>query len=206
MALPTFTSTYIGLHPLMGRTTSVGKKPRENADKGHVVLRAENIPAGAPTMTAPALSAGWTVSDLAAQLAPIAPNQANTVQRLRHWTREGFLRPIESSAHAGPGNHRLYGDSAVYSAAFLHVYTIAGLPISHSRFLKTIMPQIDAAAAQWHAARQKDQTAKLESLVLGVAADGTIRINAPKPDMRDAAMTLAFDLGKLFAEVDRGRP
>ena len=49
-------------------------------------------------------------------------------------------------------------------------------------------------------------TAKLESLVLGVAADGTIRINAPKPDMRDAAMTLAFDLGKLFAEVDRGRP
>ena len=180
----------------------MGRKPRKNADKGHVVLRAENLVSGSPILGAPTL----VVSDIAAHLAPIAPDVPNTVQRIRHWTREGMLRPIESSAHAGPGNHRLYGDSAVYSAAFLHVLTATGLPVSHSRFLKSIMPMVDAAAAQWHAARQEKRTAKLESLVLGVSADGTIQINAPKSDMRDAVLTFAFDLGKLFAEVDRGRP
>ena len=183
----------------------MGRKPREKAEKGYVVLRAENLVSGSPPFTAPPFIAGWTVSDIAARLAPIAPDVPNTVQRIRHWTREGILRPIESSAHAGPGNHRLYGDSAVYSAAFLHVYTVAGLPISHSRFLKKIMPQVDAAAAQWHTARQEKQTAKLESLVLGVSADGTIRINAPKSDTRDAVLTFVFDLAKLFAGVDRGR-
>jgi DNA-binding transcriptional MerR regulator len=177
-----------------------------NADKGHVALRGENFSTKAATSTVPAFIAGWTVSDLADFLAPIAPDQPNTVQRIRHWTREGILLPIESSAHAGPGVHRLYGDAAIYCAAFLHVYTVAGLPISHSRFLKKIMPMVDTAAAQWHGARQKKQTAKLESLVLGVSAAGTIRINAPKSDVRDAVLTLAFDLSKLFAEVDRGRP
>jgi len=210
---------------------SVGQKPRKNADKGHVVLRAENLVSGSPTFTAPALSVGWTVSDLAAFLAPIAPDQPNTVQRIRHWTREGILRPIESSAHAGPGNHRLYSNAAVYSAAFLHVYTVAGLPISHSRFLKTIMPEVDAAAAQWLADQKKAEKwfaeqkkkgkpagfAMLSRLVIGMNAAGEIRtvrthstsrgvhFHEKLESLRDEAMVLEFDLARIFAEVDRGR-
>ena len=63
----------------------MGRKPRKNADKGHVVLRAENLVSGSPILGAPTL----VVSDIAAQLAPIAPDIPNTVQRIRHWTREG---------------------------------------------------------------------------------------------------------------------
>jgi hypothetical protein len=154
-------------------------------------------------MGVPTITAGLTVSDIAARLAPIAPNLHNTVQRLRHWGREGVLRPIEST-HAGPGIHRLYADWVIYSAAFLWVLTTAGLPVSHSRFLKTVMPEVDSAAAQWHAARQKGQTAKFARLVIGMTAAGEIRTGGLK-DLRNAALTLEFDLAKIFAQVSDGR-
>jgi DNA-binding transcriptional MerR regulator len=171
---------------------------------GHTAITAEKLAAGTPRMGIPTAIAGLTVSDIAARLAPIAPNLHNTVQRLRHWGREGVLRPIESSAHAGPGVHRLYPDAVLYSAAFLCVLTTAGLPVSHSRFLKTIMPRVDAAAAQWHAARQKGQTAKFARLLIGMTATGESRTGELK-DLRDAALTLEFDLAKIFAQVSDGR-
>jgi DNA-binding transcriptional MerR regulator len=179
--------------------------PKETARKPYIELRAGNFSVQEKNDTTSFTGVvGWTVSDLAVQLQSIAPNKAYLVERLRHWTRAGALQPIAATAHAGGGNHRLYDNDAIYKAAFLHVCTMFGLPVANNRFLQSIMPQIDAATAQWETARQKQRT-KLEPLVLSMLADGTIRINAPKPDIRDAVATLDFDLTKLFTEVDRGR-
>lgn len=178
----------------------MGKKPSSrNIEPGAGKL---TISTSAPTVTvAPTL----TVSDLAARLASIAPDTPNTTQRIRHWTREGVL-PADESEHAGPGMHRRYADARAYSAAFLHVLTVAGLPISHSRFLKAAMPAVDAKAARWHAARKKGQATTLAPVVVGVTALGEVQVGERLKDPRDVVLKIEVDLAKLFAEVDRGRP
>jgi DNA-binding transcriptional MerR regulator len=180
--------------------------PKETARRPYIELRTENFSVQEKSDTARFTGVvGWTISDLAAILQSIAPNKAYFTEQLRHWTKMGALAPIAATAHAGGGNHRRYDNDAVYKAAFLHTCTLLGLPVANNRFLKAIRPQIDAAAAQWEAARQKQRTVKLEPVVLAMLADGTIRINAPASATRDAVATLAFDLNKLFAGVDRGR-
>jgi DNA-binding transcriptional MerR regulator len=178
------------------------RKPRRRAAKHHV-LEAPNLTTSSPVIGAPTL----TVSDLAAVLAPIAPDVAGTVQRIRHWTREDALRPA-AYEHAGPGKHRRYNTDAVYSAAALHVMTYAGIPISHSRVMDDATQIVSSAAAKWHA-RGKAETLALP-MVIGMTAKGATQVAEGKlKDERgfrvtDVVLKIEIDLAKLFAEVDRG--
>jgi len=183
----------------------MGKKPQRRATKVHA-LEAAGLTPLPPDIGSPTL----TVSDIAAALAPIAPDVAGTVQRIRHWTREQALRPAELE-HAGPGKHRRYSGDAVYNAAVLHVLTGAGLPVSHSRFLKDAMRWAASKAAKWKKARDKGETLALPPMIIGVTAKGEVQIGEESKDFRtfkvaDVVLTISIDLAKLFAEVDRGRP
>src|SRR6476620_738071 len=103
----------------------MGKKPRGPAAKIQEAQAAAVGQALARSLfraveASDLVSRTLTVSDLAEALAPIAPDVAGTIQRIRHWTREGALQPIEF-AHSGPGKHRRYNPAAIYSVAVLHV-------------------------------------------------------------------------------------
>jgi hypothetical protein len=66
-----------------------------------------------------------TVGQIAEQLIALAPDAAETRERIRHWTREDLLSPV-ASHHSGTGRHRKYDASSVYDAAILNAVAQAG--------------------------------------------------------------------------------
>jgi DNA-binding transcriptional MerR regulator len=187
----------------------MSKKPRRPAAKiqeaqaaaiGQALARSPHRAVEASDLVSRAL----TVSDLAEALAPIAPDVAGTIQRIRHWTREGVLQPI-AFAHSGPGKHRRYSPAAIYSAAVLHVLTIAGLPVSQSQFLTQLMQWSNEFAMQWITARDKALIVKSGRLTVAVTAKGEIRVERRGPtdaDAPDVVLAIALDLAKIFTQVD----
>jgi DNA-binding transcriptional MerR regulator len=183
----------------------MGEKPRRMVGK----LRAQesgDIASFSGTVT-------LTLSQLADALVPIAPDPAVTRQQIRHWTREGALQPTEFE-HEGPGKHRHYSRDARYSAAVLRVLTVAGLPISHSRFLKDLMRQVSPKAAEWNAAYDKGEVLALPPMIVGVTATkdgGAIQVAEERlKDERgfktaDVVLEIEIDLTKLFTKVAPAR-
>lgn len=151
-----------------------------------------------------------TVGEVAQALAPIAPNVAATVQRLRHWTREQMLVPAEQ-IHAGTGRHRQYDADAVYDAAVLHAATNAGLNISSQRHLIDALSQVRFALPNWKLAVSRGAYAPLYLHIWRTTTGATTseisenQYNGPS-DKRgfksdDVITTIQIDLGKLFAKV-----
>ena len=54
---------------------------------------------GSPELGAPTLT---TVGQIVEQLGPVAPDAGAMSERIRHWTREGLLLPVNQH-HAGTG-------------------------------------------------------------------------------------------------------
>jgi DNA-binding transcriptional MerR regulator len=149
-----------------------------------------------------------TVSDVAAALEPLTKDTEGTIQRIRHWTREGVLQPIKFG-HSGPGKHRRYNPAAVYSAAVLHVITAAGLPVAHSQFLTDLMRQVNELAARWITASDRAEIIKRGRMTVGVTPTGTIsRVGHEPQGPAEEVLSIIIDLGKIFAAVDssHGRP
>jgi DNA-binding transcriptional MerR regulator len=188
----------------------MSKKQRRRAAKGNAPAEITGRLSASEAADIAAIAGQLTVGDIAAMLMPIAPGLEGTIQRIRHWTREGVLRPIEL-AHGGPGKHRRYDDASVYSAAVLTVMADLGLPVSQSRFLANAMEVVNSESAKWMAARKKGETVRLPPLIIGVATGNTIQVGLGKlRDERNFKVTnvvlkLDIDLTKLFAEVDHGR-
>lgn len=95
-----------------------------------------------------------TVGEIAERLSRIAPDVRGTVQRIRHWTREQMLLPVDK-LHAGTGKHRRYAADSVYDAAILQITTGAGLNISSQRYLVDALTQARFAIPKWKAAARK---------------------------------------------------
>jgi DNA-binding transcriptional MerR regulator len=154
-----------------------------------------------------------TVSEIADALAPIAPDVAGTVQRIRHWTREQMMLPV-GELHSGPGKHRRYAADAVYDAAILHVLTSAGFSVSSHRDLVDSLTQARFEIAKWKSAKEKPQRLDLiiSRMATGEATLGVYKEGEEVSDHRDfkvadVVMTVRVDLRKLFAQVDHhGRP
>jgi DNA-binding transcriptional MerR regulator len=138
---------------------------------------------------------------LAASIASIAPNQATTVQQIRHWTREGMLPPIEHP-HSGAGKHREYDlASARYQAAVLHLFNDLGLPISGSRILTDALDQVRRELAKRNAGKGKKNP---HLIIAGGPPAGmtAVRIYGQGEKVRDAVVTIDIDLEKLFAQIE----
>jgi DNA-binding transcriptional MerR regulator len=149
-----------------------------------------------------------TIRGLAERLAPIAPDTDATVQQLRHWTREGLLRPVQD-LHSGPGVHRLYDEAAVYEATILSVVANAGLPISGSQVLAEAMAQarVEIARRKGGKGRKRPHLILVRS-ALGMTAAAVVEAGEKLTDSRgfkaaEAVVTIDIDLGKLFAQLDR---
>jgi DNA-binding transcriptional MerR regulator len=125
-----------------------------------------------------------TISGLAKALAPIAPDEAATVQALRHWTREGMLSPSQH-LHSGPGVHREYIlDVAIYEAAILHLFNDMGLPISGSRILAEALEQVRREVAKRRAGKGKKKARLIITGAGGADCGGGMRAGGESPRRR----------------------
>jgi DNA-binding transcriptional MerR regulator len=92
-----------------------------------------------------------TVGQIAALLVRLGctPDVAGTTERLRHWTREGFIHPV-ASHHEGTGKHRRYTEDAVFDALVLNAFADVGIQIAAKRHLITdALVQAKAAWREW---------------------------------------------------------
>jgi DNA-binding transcriptional MerR regulator len=146
--------------------------------------------AGEPTLT---------VGEIAARLAPIAPDIEATVQRIRHWTREGLMAPTH--LHEGTGRHRTYPETAIYDASLLHLLTQAGFTISAMNYLKDALDQTRIALPQW---RKKGGPFYLRASRSATGRTETEILRA-EPRTPTADLTIIIDLATLFARVEARR-
>jgi hypothetical protein len=160
-----------------------------------------------------------TIRDLAEAIAPIAPDVAGTVQRIRHWTRGSVLFPVRQ-AHGGPGKHQIFTEDAIYECAVLHILTLAGLPVSGPRLLRDTMTAARYAVPKWRTAQRLGQPLKARLVVemtdqgsamtdvLWEGAEEKKNEESKEGRRREAAIKLGavfkfeIDLGKLFEKVD----
>ncbi len=94
---------------------------------------------GAPTVT---------VGEIAARLHEISTDKEATAERVRSWTREGFLHPV-AQYHAGTGKHRRYDPISAFDAAILSVIADAGLRIAGQQHLHQALSLAREALQNW---------------------------------------------------------
>lgn len=145
------------------------------------------------------MTATLTVSEIAGRIwrPTDSLTEAQVVERIRGWTKEGLLVPV-GDKNPGPGRHRRYPYTAVGEAILLNVLTEA---IGRMQAIKArAFHDVFQAAKEVLA---KDATlGKL--LVIGLASDGTAEINLTKTEglprllaSSGSAAHLIISLGKL---------
>jgi DNA-binding transcriptional MerR regulator len=172
----------------------------------HHVLTAVPLTVDAPELGKPTLTVGQIVE----QLGPVAPDAAAMSERIRHWTREGLLLPVNQH-HAGTGRHRGYSPDAVYEAAILNALATAGLHLVSRPYVHAALSQARAALKKWQEARRAGRKLPLFFLVIlhdmtriGGEPTASIHEGIVKQDPT-AEMAIVLNLSQLFLRVRRTR-
>jgi hypothetical protein len=124
------------------------------------------------TVGSPELGASTlTVGQIVEQLGPAAPDAAAAMtERIRHWTREGLLLPVDQH-HAGTGRHRRYSPDTSYEAAVLKALASAGLHLVSRPYIQAALSHARAVLQKWRQARNAGH--KLPLLFLVISHDMT---------------------------------
>jgi DNA-binding transcriptional MerR regulator len=167
------------------------KKPTGQNEPVRHDLKAEGI-----TVSPPVIGVG----DLAERLSPIAPNQPATIERLRHWTREGFIVPADQH-HAGTGKHRRYADDALYDAAILNAFADLGITIvAWKDTLLRALAQARAALPRW----QQNQNQPLFLEVSRIRGKQIIEIHDGAAKRNPAVeSSITINISLLFGNINR---
>jgi DNA-binding transcriptional MerR regulator len=170
----------------------------------HHALAAAPHAGGSPELGAPTLT--LTVGQIVEQLGPVAPDAGAMSERIRHWTREGLLLPVNQH-HAGTGRHRRYGPDASYEAAILNALATAGLQLVSRPYIQTALSKARAALHEWHQARTAGRKLPVFFLVIlhdvtriGGEPTASIHEGTVKHD-RAAEITIVINLSQLFLRV-----
>jgi DNA-binding transcriptional MerR regulator len=108
-------------------------------------LSAANLAISSPELgTSPV-----TVGQIAEHLRSLEPDVPASTDRLRYWTEQDLLRPINQKRRTGTGKHRQYDVSTIVDAAVLIVVTKSGLQIAGS-LLRDIVSQARQALQNWN--------------------------------------------------------
>jgi DNA-binding transcriptional MerR regulator len=181
-------------------------KKKAGRVKRHALTAASHT-VDSPELGGPTLTVGQIVEQLG-RIAPIPAAAMN--ERIRHWTREGLLLPLDRH-HAGTGRHRRYSADASYEAATLNAFAEAGIPLASRPYILTALSQARAALQQWHRARSAGYKPPILFLVISqdVARIGgepitSIHEGIVKYDPI-AEITIVVNLSQLFARVRKAR-
>lgn len=182
---------------------AISKEKKARQVRRHA-LTAVPLTVGSPELGAPALTVGQIVE----QLRPIAPDAAAMSERIRHWTREGLLLPVNSH-HAGTGRHRRYSPDAGYEAAILNALATAGLQLVSRPYIQDALSQARATLQKWHRARSAGRKLPVFFLVIlhdmtrvGGEPTASIHEGAVKHDPT-AEIMIVVNLSQLFLRVRR---
>jgi DNA-binding transcriptional MerR regulator len=146
---------------------------------------------GDPTMT---------IGEMAERLRPIAPDMKATTIRLRHWTMQMMLLPVEK-LHEGTGKHRLYAADDLYSAALLHTLTELGINTSAvrnlvDRHLVDSLTHVRFALPEW-----RETKGPLYLVISRTLARTEVEVVLVEPKLAAADLTLIIDLARLFSRI-----
>jgi hypothetical protein len=139
-----------------------------------------------------------TVGQIAAGVTNLAADQPATRERIRHWTREGFLSPIERH-HAGTGRHHGYDPVALYHAGVLTVLVGTGIPLASRRDLLETAALVRTAVEHWNSGNCFES----RYLTISHPANGP-PVLALQPEPRpnpNSLVTIIVDLFSVFGKV-----
>ena len=162
-----------------------------------VALTAESLRTSRPVIGAPLLGVG----DVAERLNILAPDTSASIERIRHWTREGLLLP-DDQHHAGTGKHRRYSANVAYDAAILTALADAGMHIVSRPYIRTALAKARAALSDW----LKNPTRSLFLVIvhpLGPMFEPTADVCSSVKHDPSAKLTIVIDLAQLYARVQR---
>jgi hypothetical protein len=99
-----------------------------------------------------------TAGDIVQTLMPITlrGNTGTLMERVRSWTKEKFLVPLEGLGQ-GPGKHVRYDPAVIYLAALLNTFAERGLQVSQQRKLVEAYAMLQPLKS-WTAAKKRDVT------------------------------------------------
>jgi DNA-binding transcriptional MerR regulator len=155
-----------------------------------VTLTAKPLTVSPPVLGSPTLSVG----DIAERLSALAPDATATVERLRHWTREGLLAPVDQ--HRGTGKHRRYNENVAFDAAVLTALADAGLQITR--------PYIRSALAQARAAMPSLLKARRDLFLMvthRLDSEPLTEVRETAKPSPDALLTIVVNLAQLFRQL-----
>jgi len=151
-----------------------------------------------------------TVGDIVKRLIPLSRRATTStlVERVRAWTKEKFLVPIQGWSQ-GPGRHAHYDPDVVYLAAVLNTLAERGLQVSQQRKLveayATFNPLRD-----WKLFRAKGQSVKLLLIVsqldgeqISIKKQVERSLHAPA-DLPDDDFSAVMNLGRIWARLEEG--
>jgi hypothetical protein len=165
----------------------------------HRVLTAAPLTVASPELGVPT----FTVGQIVEQLGLLAPDPEAASERIRHWTRERLLVPVDQH-HAGPGRHRQYSGQASYDAAVLTALANVGLQLVSRPYIQTALGQARAVLQEWQ--KGKSSGDKLPAFFLVIShrtgREPTVSVHerVVKPD-ETAEIVLALNLSQLFSAV-----
>jgi hypothetical protein len=178
------------------------KKARQVKRRG---LTAVPVTVGSPELGAPTLTVGQIVE----QLGPVTPDAAAAMsERIRHWTREGLLLPVNQH-HAGTGRHRRYSADTSYEAAVLDALANAGLQLVSRPYIQAALSQARAVLQKLRRARNAGPKLPLFFLVIShdttrIGGEPTVSIHEGivKHDPT-AEIMIVVNLSQLFLRMRR---
>jgi DNA-binding transcriptional MerR regulator len=138
-----------------------------------------------------------TVSQIADRIAKRGAGKRVLIRRLRHWTREGLLKPI-GKKHPGTGSHREYYDWALEDAALLNAMADLGLQVDIMRTALAVAQQIRSA---WGKAKIKEEGPPFLQIDLGSPLQREVvpRLHFGNFIGFGFETAIVFDLTRLFA-------
>lgn len=162
------------------------------------------------TVAPPAFGAATlTVGQIVEQLGAVAPDSAPAMgERIRHWTREGLLVPVDQH-HAGTGRHRRYSSDTSYETAVLAALANAGLHLVSRPYIQATLSHARAVLQKWRQAISAGHKPPLFFLV--ISHETTRAGNEPTVSIHEgivkhaptAEITIVVNLSQAFSRVRR---
>jgi hypothetical protein len=166
--------------------------------------------AAQPPSRQPVEQSTITAGDIVQKLMPITRrgNAGTLMERVRSWTKEKFLVPLEGLGQ-GPGKHARYDPTEIYLAALLNVFAERGLQVLQQRKLVEACAMFEPLK-NWTMAKKKGRDLKLvlvisqldgDSIRIGIQSDYRQEIPIEPPDDDFWAV---LDLGRIWTKLERG--
>ena len=154
----------------------------------------------ATPFSGPRLSS-WTIGQIVDKFCPSDP--ATVFERLRHWTKEGLISPVDQH-HSGTGTPKLYEFDSPFDCAVLNALAVAGVQVLSRPYIKTALRETHNALAKYRDAQHAKRKPPALSLVISQQVDGeptvTLHEGAVKHDPA-TQVAIVINLTQLFAHV-----